>query len=211
MIINNLEIECFVVNPLQVNCYVISCKSSGNAAIIDPGEGNQDIVSYISERQIVPKMILNTHGHLDHVAGNKFYKEPFSIPIVIHKADEHLLTANDTMLSPLFPDYIPAKADSYISDDQTININDSISIKVIETPGHTQGSVCFAINNIIFSGDTLFRGSIGRTDLLGGDPHQLLASIKQRLLPFPDDTICFPGHGEHTTIGYEKRNNPFLL
>jgi hydroxyacylglutathione hydrolase len=204
------KIEIFVLNPLEVNCYVVSCSESRLGVIIDPGAESQEVISYIFEQQIAPIMILNTHGHLDHIAGNQFFKEKFSIPIFIHGADAHLLQGDETtMLAPLFPCYNAIQADFYLSDDQVLEVG-NFSLRVMETPGHTQGSVSFLVENIVFCGDTLFRGSVGRTDFSGGDASQLIISITQRLLSLPDETECFPGHGEHTTIGYERKNNPFL-
>ena len=199
-----------MLNPLEVNCYVLSCSESGVGVIIDPGAESQEVISYVFEKQITPAMILNTHGHLDHVAGNRFFKEKFSIPIFIHGADAHLLQGDKTtMLAPLFPCYKGIQADFYLSDNQELEFG-NCSLLVMETPGHTQGSVSFLVENIVFCGDTLFRGSVGRADFSGGNASQLITSITQRLLSLPDATQCYPGHGEQTTIGYERQNNPFL-
>ena len=212
-----MKIKKFVVNPFQINCYIYYDETSGEGIIIDPGAYDKyetdEIVNFVNSKKIILKNIINTHGHIDHILGNKFAKSSFDCPLLIHYDDVFLL--EDAKMHGLMfginIDDVPIP-DDFISEDLIIKLNDS-EIKFIHTPGHSPGGICIVdhINKIIFSGDTLFRESIGRTDLSGGDIDILINSIKNKLfIKCDDDYTLYPGHMEETTIGQEKKYNPFL-
>ncbi len=211
-----MEIKTFAVNPFEMNCYVYYDKSSGDGVIIDPGaysdEEKNEISDFISSNNIKIKYILNTHGHIDHVLGNKWAKDLFGVPIYIHKDDIPLLDKAveqgvmfgiQVVKSPA-PDY-------FVREGEKIKFG-NCTLDTIHTPGHSPGGVCFVDekNKIIFVGDAVFHGSIGRTDLWMGDMDTLISSIKTKILKYADDFVLYPGHYEHTTIGEEKALNPFL-
>ena len=196
--------------PLEVNCYIVGCPTSGKAAVIDPGGDVDRILQLLERHHLTPVMIINTHGHFDHVGGNRQLMEAAGCDLLIHRDDAPLLPhANEhatlfglqTALSP---------APTRLLDDGDIIELGDLSIRVIHTPGHSRGGICLQVEDCLFVGDTLFCGSIGRTDLPGGDHHLLIRGIREKLFPFADDTRVYPGHGPATTIGREKQNNPFL-
>jgi glyoxylase-like metal-dependent hydrolase (beta-lactamase superfamily II) len=211
-----MNIKLFELNPFRINSYLYFDEISGEGILIDPAVSDIDeenlISDYIQNKKIKIKYIINTHGHIDHVMGNKWAKEKFSVPILIHENDVKLLSkaVEQGLLFGIKLSTQPA-ADKYMADGDIISFK-NCSLQVVHTPGHSEGSVCLIdeINKIIFSGDTLFRNSIGRTDLPGGDMDTLLNSIVNKVLCFPDDFAVYPGHLESTTIGEEKLGNPFL-
>ncbi|MFH1846244.1 MAG: MBL fold metallo-hydrolase [Candidatus Omnitrophota bacterium] len=196
----------FVVGPLQTNCYLFSDSFSKKGAIIDPGEYTPAITDYINESGIEMCCIINTHGHADHISGNAF----FSLPVMIHKDDESFLKDSERNLSSFFDKQVHfAEASRILEDNDTINIG-ALELKVLHTPGHTPGSISLLSDNILFSGDTLFCEGIGRTDFPYGSFQLEIASIKNKLMVLPDDVKVYPGHGSETTIGHERKNNPYL-
>lgn len=215
-----MKIETFAINPFQMNCYIYyddeSPKDSRDGVIIDPGvfthhEKNL-ITSYIKSNGINIKLILNTHGHIDHIMGNAWAKEVFNVPILMHENDLPLIDKSmeqGKMFGVDFPK--PPMPDKLITEKDIIEVGDS-KFDIIHTPGHSPGSVCFIDekNKIIIAGDTVFKGSVGRTDLWMGDMDILLDSINNKIFHYADDFIIYPGHYEETTIGEEKRSNPFL-
>jgi len=210
-----LSVKCFTFNPVQENTYVVFNEKDA-CCIIDPGcyFGNErrSLEEFIDEEQLSPKFLLNTHCHLDHVFGNKFVHDRYSLTLHLHEKEKEVL------------DYAPTSGlqwnmpfENYRGNLIFLNEGDSIFIgddemKVLFTPGHSPGSICYYCEkqDFIIGGDVLFRLSIGRTDLPGGDFKTLLQSINEKLFVLPDKTIVYPGHGEPTTIGFEKKNNPFL-
>lgn len=210
-----LQIQSFTFNAFQENTYVIS-DQDGHAAIIDPGnyeeEENQRLLDYIRKNDLKPELLLNTHCHLDHVLGNAFLKMTFDIPLLIHERETEVLRAAK-ILAPNygFARYQPATPDGYLSEGKDIEIGHEV-LRVLFVPGHAPGHVVFyhAASQRCIAGDTLFRGSIGRTDLPGGDHDLLLERIKSELFDLPDETVIFPGHGPSTSIGFEKTYNPFV-
>lgn len=187
-----LLIERIVIGPLQTNCYIISCEISGNSFIIDPGDEAVKISNFIRRNEFIPKGILLTHAHSDHIGGVKIIRNGFNVPLMAHPDDvNRLISAN---LDPI---------DRYLVDGEFLNLGQE-SILVIHTPGHSPGSVCLYRKPFLFSGDTLFKEGIGRTDLPGGSYEQIENSIRNKLFSLPDDTIVYPGHGPETTIGDEK-------
>ncbi len=205
MIIKQLE-----VGPIMANCYILGCENTKEAVVIDPGDEADRILMTLAELGLKVKYIINTHGHFDHVGANKRMKEATNAILMIHPDDEPMLSELSSAASAfgLSSENSP-KADQYLNDDNKISFGD-ITLEVIHTPGHSRGGVCLYTDNTVFVGDTLFKGSIGRTDLPGGDYNTLISSIKNRLLPLGEKTIVYPGHGPATTIEMEKRINPFL-
>ncbi len=202
-------VKTFVVGPLQENTIFYIDDETGETAIIDPGAEGERLL--YSLENLKPVAILATHGHLDHVGQVGFLRKELKIPFYMNKKDEFLIN-ND--IFPGFSDMIDAypcpKPDIYLKEGDEIKIGNSI-LKVIETPGHTPGSVCFydPKNSILIAGDTLFKGSIGRTDLPGGSMEEIMTSLK-KLMELPEDTVVYCGHGPSTTIGEEKKSNPYI-
>jgi hydroxyacylglutathione hydrolase len=210
-----MKIKKLVVGPLQANCYVVWDKDGGSAAIIDPGGDSEEIVSVIEEEKLKPVVLINTHGHIDHIAANRAIKERYDIPLLIHAEDAACLTDPGLNLSAMgFGNLDSPPCDRELRDGDEIPVGE-IMLKVISTPGHSPGGICLLISrsdqpDVIITGDTLFAGGVGRTDFPGGSWSRLMESIRNRLLSFPDETIILPGHGPHSTIGEEKSSNPFL-
>lgn len=199
-----------VVGPLQVNCYILADEKTKEAVVIDPGGDAQDILKIIRDKDLRVKYIVNTHAHFDHVGANKAVKEATGAELLVHREDDALLgnTAGQARMFGMTTPSSP-KADRYINDGDVI-VAGEVSLKVFHTPGHSSGGICLLEHGMVFTGDSLFAGSIGRSDLFGGDLMTLITAIKSKLLSLPDATKVFPGHGPASTIGDEKRDNPFL-
>ncbi len=199
-----------IVGPLQVNCYILADEKTKEAVVIDPGDDAEDILKIIKEKGLTVKYIVNTHAHFDHVGANAKLKEATGAEILLHEADAALLSSS-TSQAGMFGMKTAASppADRYIRDGDVITAGE-VSLTVLYTPGHSSGGISLLEDGMVFSGDALFTGSIGRTDLPGGDLMTLIGSIKSKLLDLPDDTRVFPGHGPDSTIGEEKKENPFL-
>jgi glyoxylase-like metal-dependent hydrolase (beta-lactamase superfamily II) len=194
----------------MANCYILGCESTKEAVVIDPGDDADRILMELSKAELRVKYLINTHGHFDHVGANKQMKEVTGAQLAIHPDDEPMLSQlskSALMFGMSVEDSPPA--DMLLKDGDEISFGD-ITLKVIHTPGHSKGGVCLYTKGHLFAGDTLFAGSIGRTDLEGGDYDTLISSIKNRLLSLDENTIVYTGHGPETTIGNEKRMNPFL-
>jgi len=199
-----------VVGPLQVNCFILADEKTKEAVVIDPGEDAGDILKIIRDKGLKVKFIVNTHAHFDHVGANKMIKDATGAQILLHEADARLLAST--------PDQARAfgmRAPSSPPPDRMVKHGDTIvagevSLKVLHTPGHSPGGISLLEQGMVFTGDALFAGSIGRTDLFDGDLHTLLHSIRTNLMTLPDDTKVFSGHGPASTIGEERRENPFL-
>jgi len=199
-----------VLGSVSTNCYFIINVSTKDTIIIDPADSPVTIESVISENGLKPKAILLTHGHFDHILAAKQIKEEFKIPIIACDKEKNLIENSRLNLSASFGERVELQVDEYVQDGKILDIA-GFSIKVIHTPGHTEGSTCFyfADEDTLISGDTLFCESVGRSDFPTGSSSQLIRSIKEKLLILPEKTIVFPGHGDSTTIEYEKKNNPF--
>ncbi|MGA2523327.1 MAG: MBL fold metallo-hydrolase [Candidatus Bathyarchaeia archaeon] len=196
-------IETFTVGGLSTNCYIVSSQQTKDAIIIDPGIDlileADPIFDYIAEAELKVKMIVNTHGHSDHINGDAIFQEKYNVPICIHRLDAASLAVLENRN---FPSSI------LLDDDTLVNFGNS-SLKVIHTPGHTPGSICLLGTKLVFTGDTLFAGGIGRTDFPGGSYSEMQLSL-QKLQGLPDNFLIYPGHGPTSIIGEEKRVNPFL-
>lgn len=205
-----MTIDTVIVGPFEVNCYLVFDSSTRKGAIIDPGGDEELILSRIKNHSMLPEAILLTHGHGDHIAALPEIKKRLNVPHYIGRGDEPLLESPSANVSALYgyPITCPP-ADFAVSDGDTLNLG-GINFSVLATPGHTPGGVCYMSGRFLFCGDTLFNYSVGRTDLPGGNYEQLISSIEKNILTLPDDIICYPGHGPATTVGEERRNNPFL-
>jgi len=214
----DLIIKVLEVGPIMANCYILGCEKTKEAAVIDPGDDTDQILLALAEEKLKVKYILNTHGHFDHVGGNRKMKEATGAKIVIHPLDAPMLSH----LAAAAASWGMAAEDSPLPD-QLAEEGDTLSfgtvtLKVIHTPGHTPGGISFLVSKPglgneggkIFVGDTLFAGSIGRTDFPGGDFATLISAIKNKLFKLGDDVVVYTGHGPETTIGREKRSNPFV-
>ncbi len=208
-------IKVLTFNAVQENTYVLY-NEHNNCIIIDPGsysiEEKEELDFFIQENKLQPILLLNTHCHLDHVFGNKHFAETYSLTLQIHKSEEEILRlapASGLMFGLPFDNY--SGNFIYIKEGDVIKLNDDL-LKVIEAPGHSPGSVCFycEAQKFIIGGDVLFLNSIGRTDLPGGNQEQLIKNIREKLFALPDDVKVYPGHGPATTIGNEKKFNPYL-
>jgi hydroxyacylglutathione hydrolase len=211
-----ITVKGFTFNPVQENTYILF-NEGHNASIVDPGcyfsAERKELKEFVNEYKLSLNYLLNTHCHLDHVFGNKFVFDSYKTPLHIHEKEKPVLA------------YAPVSAlnwglpfDNYEDKLVFLNEGDVVllgddSLKVLFTPGHSPGHICFYCEKqrFVIGGDVLFKGSIGRTDLPGGDQEALLRSIREELFSLPDDVVVYPGHGEPTTIGFEKKHNPFFI
>lgn len=197
------------VGVFQANCYIIGDEDSKKGAIVDPGGDPDGILNLCNSLGLDIKYILLTHGHGDHIGGVFDLKEATGAQILMSSKDEYLVKGGNKILMPILRNIKEFDIDEYIEENQTIKLGD-IKISIIETPGHTPGGVTLKVDDILITGDTLFRGSIGRTDFELGSFEEIINSIKIKLLVFDDNIKVYPGHGPDTTIGDERRFNPFL-
>ena len=206
----DLIIKRLEVGPIMANCYILGCEDTKEAVVIDPGEDADRILMTLAESSLKVKYIINTHGHFDHVGANKRMKDATGAELAIHPDDAPMLNelSHSARMFGLTAENSP-EADIMLSDGQKLTFGNH-TLEVIHTPGHSLGGICLYTDGILIVGDTLFAGSIGRTDLPGGDYDTLISSIKTRLLNLDDQTVVYPGHGPQTTIGREKSMNPFL-
>ena len=207
-----IRVDYMVVGPVSTNCYFLVNEELREAVIVDPGENAKQIQGYLAENELKPVAILLTHGHFDHMMAATALRDAYGIKVYATAKEKELLNSSTLNLSKGFlrTDYT-MDADIYCKEGDEFYLA-GCSIKVLETPGHTKGGCCYYIasENIVFTGDTLFALSIGRTDFEGGSYPEICKSIKEKLFVLPDETICYPGHGEGTRIGYEKGRNPYV-
>jgi len=202
-------IRRLTVGPVEANCYIISCGADGKAAVIDPGGDGEMILAEIDGLNLVVEAIVNTHGHFDHIGANGLLIERTGAPLMIHEAALPFLRSAAENAGFYGLNIAPSPEPSrLLTDGDRIKVGET-ELAVLHTPGHSPGGISILAEDSIFTGDTLFAGSIGRTDLPGGDMDTLMESVRM-ILSLDDDTIVYPGHGPPTTIGSEKRSNPFL-
>jgi glyoxylase-like metal-dependent hydrolase (beta-lactamase superfamily II) len=209
-----LQIHTLVSMPFAENTYVVWRQGRKDALVIDPGLEPDLILDFCRERELEPVAILNTHGHADHIGGNGTLKQVFpDAPLIIGRDEAHLLSDADANLSaPFGMAIVSPPADQLLQEGDTLDLA-GVRLEVSEIPGHSPGHVVFvhrATPVIVFGGDVLFRGSVGRTDFPGGSAQRLFEGIRNKLFTLPDDTVVYPGHGPVTTTGHEKRTNPFV-
>lgn len=202
-------LKAFTVGPMEANCYILYNPDKREGLIIDPGAEGSRLIKFIKQEKISINYIINTHGHPDHIGANRKIKEHTNAPILIHQYDAPMLTKSASVLSFIFPlESSSPPADTFIKDGDLIECA-GIKLKVLHTPGHTPGGISLLIDDSIFTGDTLFSGSIGRSDLPGGSQEVLLNSIK-KILSLDENLIIYPGHGPSTTVSEELHSNPFI-
>ncbi|QQS30145.1 MAG: MBL fold metallo-hydrolase [Sphingobacteriales bacterium] len=210
-----IQVESFTFNPFSENTYLLY-DQTGECLIIDPGCHNEAerkrLVAFIEKKKLTPVLLINTHCHVDHVAGNRFVADKYNIPLAIHEGEVPVLAfaLQSGMLWGFRIDESP-KASVYLVPGETLRFGES-ELEILFTPGHSPASICLYSkqDSFVIGGDVLFRGSIGRTDLPGGSYRTLIKSIEEQLLPLGDEVVVYSGHGPATTIGYERLNNPFL-
>lgn len=203
-------IKSLAVGPIQANCFIIGCETTLAGAVIDPGDDADRIMAEVKKAHLRIDTIINTHGHFDHVGGNRQLKAATGAELMIHPLDAPMLAQLDRMAGAF-----GLNADNSPAPDRTLGDGDIISVgelrlTVLHTPGHTPGGISLHTNGCVFVGDTLFQGSIGRTDFPGGDFDTLISSIRTKLFTLDEQTTVYTGHGPETTIGTERRTNPFV-
>jgi len=204
--------EIVVVGPLAVNCVILGCGETREGVVVDAGGDAGQIIAAVERLGLNISQVINTHGHFDHVGANRQVLERFNARLLIHELDVPMLerAVEVARAYGIRGDNSP-QPDTFLRDGMEISFG-KCRMKVLHTPGHTQGGCCLYLEEekTIITGDTLFADSIGRTDLPGGSHEQLLASIRSKLFTLPDDVVAYPGHGPETTIGHEKKNNPYF-
>ena len=204
--------EILTVGPLQCNCSILGDENSHEAIVVDPGDDIPRIMAVLAKHGLTVKKIVITHAHIDHIAGAHRLKQLTGAPILYNQDDLPLVKMMDIQAGWLgIPTPTVSAPDDNLEDGKLVAVT-GLAGSIIHTPGHTEGSVCLHIpsQSLLLAGDTLFAGSVGRTDLPGGNTRKLLSSIHERLLTLPDDITVIPGHGSRTTIGTERDSNPFL-
>ncbi len=205
-----MKVHGFTIGPLETNAYLVVDELSRQALLIDPGLESEGIYDIILAERLRLNAIVNTHGHFDHVWGNGFFKAKTEAPVLLHHADVPMMRqAAEQAIAFGFQVSTPPPPDRLLNEGDDVTVGRS-QLRVFHTPGHTPGGICLYGEGVVFVGDTLFRGSVGRTDMPGGSLEILLTSIRSKLLSLPDETAVYPGHGPSTTIGEERVHNPFL-
>jgi len=198
-----------VVGPLASNCYIIGSESTKEGMIVDPGAEAGEILGSVDELGLDIKLTVVTHGHIDHIDALREVREATGAEVAIHTDDATALQAQPQSFMSASPHQAPSSPDRLLKGGDSIDFGD-MHFSVLHTPGHSPGSICLLGHGVVFSGDTLFKYSIGRYDLPGGSYSQIMSSLRTRLMVLPDETIVYPGHGPETTIGTERSGNPFL-
>jgi glyoxylase-like metal-dependent hydrolase (beta-lactamase superfamily II) len=205
-----VKVHAFTVGPLESNSYLVVDEAAREAALLDPGMESEPVADVLAREHLTVTSIINTHGHFDHVFGNAYFKAKTGAPLLMHRADLDLVKRlEEQSLYFGFRATPSPSPDRFLEEGDEVRVG-GIRLRVLHTPGHSPGGICLVTDGAAFVGDTLFAGSIGRTDLPGGSAEELLTSIREKLLALPDETVLYPGHGPATTIGHERRHNPFL-
>lgn len=205
---SELQIRSVVVGMLQGNCYLLRCDEDGSGVVIDPGDEPDRIVAEIEAMELKPQAILLTHGHIDHANAAGALRDRFDCRVYCHPADKEMVEGGEApALWGL--ERTPCQVDHEVADGDHIDVGEK-RFSVLHAPGHTKGSVCYMVDKLLFSGDVLFKGSIGRMDLPGGSEPEMMQTLKTRIAVLDDGTLVYPGHGPETTIEHEKKFNPFL-
>lgn len=204
-------IKKLTVGPLESNCYLVADEETREGIIIDPGEEGERILRAVGREGIVPRHLINTHGHIDHIGANGYLKGKIEeLKLGIHEADARMLiNAHENLANFAGGGLTSPPADFFLKEGDEITLGKKC-LQVIHTPGHTPGGICLLGEREVFTGDTLFAGSVGRTDLPGGSMELLMKSLREKLMVLADDTVIYPGHGELSTIGRERASNPFI-
>lgn len=206
----NPILEVLPLGLFQTNCYLVGCPQTMQAMVLDPGGEIAPILERVQQLGLTVALIVNTHGHFDHIVGNAALVRATGAPLAVHELDAPLLYAPEFDLSILLGlRREPCRPTRLLRDGDTVEVG-ALSFRVLHTPGHTPGGICLLGHGLLFSGDTLFYMGVGRTDLPGGDMETLIRSLEQVVLPLDESLVVYPGHGPRTTIGHEKRYNPFL-
>jgi hydroxyacylglutathione hydrolase len=203
-------LHTFVTGPLETNTYLLADRATGEALVIDPGGEPGEILAFLAKERLRLRQIVNTHGHFDHVSGNRALKSATGAALLIHEGDVPMLAeaAAHARFFMLHAENSP-HPDTVLADREELRVG-SLALRVVHTPGHSPGGITLVAPGAAFCGDLVFFGSVGRTDLPGGSESVLLDSIRRHILTLPDDTALYPGHGPETTVGQEKRQNPFF-
>ena len=198
------------VGPMGANCYIIGCEETKKAAIVDPGGDTPKIIREVEALGLTPEAIVLTHGHIDHIFSVDEVRDKTKAKVYIHEDDAEMLTDSKKNLSFFMGQQVGFRAaDETLVDNEELPLG-NLTLKIIHTPGHTPGGICIQVENYLITGDTLFAGSVGRSDFPGGSHEVLINSIKEKLLTLPDNLKVYPGHGPSSTLAGEKRSNPFL-
>ncbi len=207
-----IKIEKFVIGPIGTNCYIVRNEETKECFVTDPAACPSELTGHIRREGLLVRAVLLTHGHFDHIMGLDDFLKEFPVPVYAYQEEKKVLEdANLNSSLGMFGRPYTFSGAEYLTDGQVLEVA-GIEVHVIYTPGHTIGGCCYYIpaENVLISGDTLFHGSIGRTDLPTGSSSQLVRSVREKLMVLPEETKVYPGHMEETTIGYEKRYNPFI-
>ncbi|NLK00975.1 MAG: MBL fold metallo-hydrolase [Clostridia bacterium] len=209
MIIKTIRVNIFPEGSFETNCYLVADPKSKEGLIIDPGAQGEKIIESAKKQDMKILYIVNTHAHFDHIGADEIVKEAFGAEILVHSMDEEMMKSPELNFSCMGTESKSPNPDRLLEDNEEISLGET-TLKILHTPGHTPGGICLLTDNEIFTGDTLFAGSVGRTDLPGGSYEQLMSSIEKRLKPLPGYLKVYPGHGPATTMEEEKANNPYM-
>ena len=206
-----MKVKKLEVGPMLANCYIVWCEETREALVIDPGGEGRRILAEATGEQLEIKYVVNTHGHIDHIAANAEICSATGAKLMIHEDDASLLNNSSLNLSMFTGSPVQGwRPDILLHEGEEITCGKQVHLKVLHTPGHTPGGICLQSEDLIFSGDSLFAESIGRTDFPGGSYTALIESIKNKIMVLDDAYLVYPGHGPATTVGYERAHNPFL-